>query len=499
MEAEATVSPLSSGVRPSDIVPISTAAVAVMLGLAVRSMHADAPLWLDETFTGAIAAEPSLQAVVHQILQDVNAPLYYLFAHYWSLLFGLSNQALRFPAFVFGSIAPLLCLLPAASIPRRTSLLWCALTALWLPGLLHAQEARCYSLLLCLGIATTLAFVRLVDNPTTKRAAVWGVLAAAAISAHYYALVLVGLQGLAYLCLHGRRALRTWPAVFVFLPVVVWLSIHGQRIAAFADPQVAWYAPMTFGRVLGAFLYLAGSLLMAVMILLLAAIACVLAFVCEHKAAADEKNGGAGGSVAVAVALIGAASLITLGFWRPSFTDRYLVPFIPGILLGLALMFGRLQSYWRLAPVALVLAFAFGAILSIGDAQPTWKLYNFETASQALLTSGTRTLVFLWDHPASSVEDPSQLQIVGGFFFRRQGIDVPVIPLKLERQEDPNFRLLAAADEPHTGILWLYDTRVHDTAAKIHPPRLTELDSTWQCRDFGAPPIGVLACSKEAL
>jgi hypothetical protein len=87
---------------------VAMTAGGVLLGFAIRTtVGADAPLWLDETFTGAVAAQPSLWSVVHQILQDVNAPIYCLLAHAGSLLFTLSNQSLRFPALVFGSIAPL--------------------------------------------------------------------------------------------------------------------------------------------------------------------------------------------------------------------------------------------------------------------------------------------------------------------------------------------------------------------------------------------------------
>jgi Dolichyl-phosphate-mannose-protein mannosyltransferase len=501
MESEATMRSLSSGVRSrvgSPDLLLIAAAAAALLGFALHTLDAGVPLWLDETFTGAIAAEPSLRAVVYQILQDVNAPAYYLIAHFWSLLFGLSNQALRFPAFIFASIAPLLCLIPAPGITRRTSLLWCALTALWVPGIAYAQEARCYSLLLCLGTATTLAFIRLVDLPSTKRAILWALCAAAAISTHYYALVLAGVQGLAYLCLHRRRALRTWPAIFVFVPIFAWLYIHAGRIAEFADPQVAWYQQLDLTNLLlVVIVYLAGSPVVAVMLGLIGGIATFLAFARKPAAKPEAQNGGAGVYMAVAVAFVGVALLVILGFWRPSFTQRYLMPFIPGVLLGLALMFARLQGYWRPAPLVLVLVFAVGAVLEEGP--PARKRYNFETASKALLASGTRKLVFLWDSPSTYAEDPSQLQIVGGFFFRRLGIELPVVPIKLAHDEDPNLRLLAAADTPHTGILWLSDPRVHNTAAKDHPPRITELDPAWRCRDFGSPPITILACSKGTL
>jgi uncharacterized membrane protein len=502
METEATAHSLSSGIRSwmrSPDLALVASAAAVAIGFAIRAMNSNAPLWLDETFTGAIAAEPSLRAVLYQSLQDVNAPLYYVIAHYWSLLFGLSNQSLRFPAFVFALVAPLLCLIPAPGVSRRVSFLWCALIALWIPGLSHAQEARCYSLLLSLGVATTIFFVRLVDSPTTKRAALWALLAAAAILTHYYALILVGFQGLAYLCLHGRKALRTWPAAFVFLPAIAWLFIHAQRITTFADPQIAWYMPMNFERFLFVLTYIAGSFGVALMLLPLIGVAVVLTFVRKPEIVSGEPYGRLGVFAAVAASVLGAASLIALSLLRPSFAERYLMPFIPGLLLGVALMFERFQRYWQLAPVALVIGFAAGAITSVAAGLPSMSAYNFEAASQALIASGTKKLVFLWDHPNTSVEDPYQLQIVGGFFFRRQGIDVQVIPLKPDRREDPNFLFLKAASGPHTGILWVYDTRVHDTAAKVHPPEITELDPAWNCRDFGSPPLGILACSKDAI
>jgi hypothetical protein len=159
-------------------------------------------------------------------------------------------------------------------------------------------------------------------------------------------------------------------------------------------------------------------------------------------------------------------------------------------------MFEPLRRYLILSPLALILIFTVAAIASVYEDRSHAKIYNFQTASDALIASGTRNLVFLWDHPANPVEDPAQLAIVGGFFFNRQGIDVHVTPLKLATHEDPNTRLLALADQPHSAILWIYDLNVHDTAARTYPPRITKLAVGWQCRDFGSPPIGILACTR---
>jgi hypothetical protein len=75
MQTQTTAAPLSSRIRLPDVLSLSVAA-AVIIGFAIHAMHGDAPLWFDETGTGAIAAEPSLRAVIYQNLQDVNASLY---------------------------------------------------------------------------------------------------------------------------------------------------------------------------------------------------------------------------------------------------------------------------------------------------------------------------------------------------------------------------------------------------------------------------------------
>jgi uncharacterized membrane protein len=477
---------------------VAMTAGAVLLGFAIRTtVGADAPLWLDETFTGAIAAQPSLRSVVHQILQDANAPIYCLLAHAWSLLFALSNRSLRFPALVFGSIAPLLCLIPTPGIARRTRLLWCSLIALWIPGFLYSQEARCYSLLLCLAIGSTIAFVRLIDEPNSKRASIWALLGSLSILTHYYALILIAFQGLAYVGLHQGRALRSWPAALVFLPVFAWLIVHSGRIAEFADPHIAWYSRMDPMQLLYALIFVAGRLDIALAIPLIVGLAVLFAVVCKPEAIKPEDTSQRSAWIAAATAVAGAAAIIALAFWRPSFTVRYLIPFIPGLFLGLGLMFEPLRRYWILSPLALILIFTVAAIAWVREDRSHAKIYNFQTASDALIAAGTQNLVFLWDHPANPVEDPSQLAIVGGFFFNRQGIDVHVTPLKLATHEDPNTRLIALADQPHSAILWIYDTNVHDTAARTYPPRITKLASAWRCHDFGSPPIGILACTRK--
>lgn len=137
--------------------------LALTLGAAMRfRVNADAPLWFDKSITGVFASEDSLAGVLRNSLTEMNAPLYHFVAYFAAWIFGLSDQGLRAPALIFGLIAPLLCLLASRELTRQTRMLWCALTALWFYGVYFSQEARCYSLLQCLSILLTIAFMNLM-------------------------------------------------------------------------------------------------------------------------------------------------------------------------------------------------------------------------------------------------------------------------------------------------------------------------------------------------
>src|SRR5688500_1150823 len=94
----------------------------------------DQPLWLDETWTGAIAATAGWGDFWRQVYLDVNAPLYYLLMHLWQGVGGLSNESLRLPSAVFGALAPLLIAFSRVEgLSRPARLTWAALVATWIP------------------------------------------------------------------------------------------------------------------------------------------------------------------------------------------------------------------------------------------------------------------------------------------------------------------------------------------------------------------------------
>lgn len=456
-------------------------------------------LWLDETFTGAIAAEPTLAGVLHQSLQDVNAPLFYALEHFWVKVAGLSNAALRFPALAFSLIAPLMCLTPLSGADRNTRLTWCALTALWIPGVIYAQEARCYSLLLCFAIAAAIAFARLLEKPDIKRAALWAGISALAILTHYHAIILAAAQGVIYLATKRETALKTWPAAFLFAPAFAWLALHAPRIAQYADPAIAWYDYLTPAQLFGVASFIAGSSALAIGAALVAVAAGYHANPGTRQAGMISQLLAHPLAISSLAAIIGALFVIGLGFVRPSFSPRYLIPFVPGVLLGASLLLRAYGKKSKAAPEALIIVAAI-ALMSWGyKSAGLKKLYSFEQASHALMAAHANNLVFFWDHPANPIMDLSQLEILSRFFYARAGVEATTTPVKFAPDEDPNPRLIELASEPGTGILWIFDRNVRGTAARRFPPRIDALSAGWNCRDFGAGPIGILACARAPL
>jgi hypothetical protein len=478
---------------------VITVCGAVILGVALRATAGpDLPLWVDESWTGGIAGQESLGKVVRLTLLDPNGPFYYLLMHVWSLLFGLSDRALRFPSFVFGALAPLLALIPAKAIGRKTCLIWCGLLALWIPAIWYSQEARCYSLLLFFATACMVAYARLLAKPDTRRAAIWTCLGSLTILTQFHALLLIALQGIAYIAIHRGRAIKTWPALLAFLPVFAWIALQLPRIQQFARTDATWFSRLTVADVPDIVNFVAGDIgLLAVLALIIAMPTFLRRRGPDAAATGDSSVSLLFPGALIGTAALAAAFLIVLGMMRPSFTTRYLMPFMPGILLGFAWAISQSGRHWAPAPAVILLAAGAASVATFETSRPGNKVYNFEAASHALMASGAGRLVFLWDNPLTRAAAPAQLDAMGGFFFRRQGKAVTVDPVFLRPGDDPNARVVSAAKTPDSAILWLYDLNVRTTAARKFPRRIEQRDPTWRCTDFGRGHFGVVACYRS--
>ncbi len=194
-------------------------------------------LWYDEAFSAAVArAEPSVFWAA--LLSDgVHPPGYYFLLRESVALFGASEFALRFLSVVAGTLAvPLMVRLGRALGNDRWGLAAGLLLALNPFALWYAQEARMYSLLLCLTVAASYAFWKLVTRPTPARWVGLALVSALSFAIHYFALI-VSLAQFVYLVANLRqtyRSLRWWisaqaVAFLTFLPWAVAIATREGR------------------------------------------------------------------------------------------------------------------------------------------------------------------------------------------------------------------------------------------------------------------------------
>lgn len=474
---------------------------ALVLGLLRRTMFGlDSPLWLDETYTGAIAIQPTLRGLVLDCLSEVGGPVYYSLMWCWEKLFGAGNLALRFPSLLFGALAPVL-IFAKGHPDRFTRLFWAALAALWVPSFFYATEARSYALLFLMGTGQIILFMRMLARPSLRNALYWAGLSSLFLLTHYHSALVTGFQGLAYLWYHRKEALRTWPAGLLFAPAAAWMAFHLPLVVRFSTPEVAWQKLLGPADILRLPFYLIGLPGISWMLLSIVGIGVLWEVYLRWRHRTGSRIDRAE-AAAVAASLLSLAIVFGFGFLRPNFTPRYLMPFMPGLLLGAAIWIRVLSHRVKLLPWL-----ALGSLILFGLWEARWRStitdwrsqFNWEYASRDLIDQNPRRLIFTWDNPTSVITSPRLMARVASFFFDRAGRPVPTLAPTLAGRGDvePNASLLKVADRPGDAIIWIYDLQVDRTLASRYPPALPKLDPSLTCRNYGRDPHGVIACTRR--
>lgn len=165
-----------------------------------------------------------LGAVKGVLARNVHLPLYFFVMHYWVRAAGTSASALRLPSALWGTLSVLFIFL----LGRELFSTLAGLVAAMLMGLLpeqiyFAQQARMYTLLVLLAVASTYALV------LTRRAAGWthvlyAALSALGLYAHYEYAFFFAAQTLFVWCAPGFGRARK----------KAWLLAQGAAALAFA-------------------------------------------------------------------------------------------------------------------------------------------------------------------------------------------------------------------------------------------------------------------------
>jgi mannosyltransferase len=243
--------------------PLALTLAALAVRLFNLSYHS---LWFDEAMSlhWARSSLPRILEVSMNLVEDRLPPLYYLVLHYWRLLVGDGEVAVRLPSVLMGTLLVPLVYRLAADLfeDRRVALLASALTALNPFLVWYSQEARMYAQAVLLVTLGTWLFVRGVSAyyaGSSRRESVfrssltwfgYGLCAVAGLYTHLYTGFMLPAQAL-YLLLTWRRSRRAWlPFALTMLAVSMLfapLAIANWRASSEAgpgDPLTGFWARM---------------------------------------------------------------------------------------------------------------------------------------------------------------------------------------------------------------------------------------------------------------
>jgi len=431
LTATRTGSPLTrEGLPIALLAAVTMAAVLALRIAAARGL----PLTIDETFTAVITGQSSLGDFVREARRDVAAPLYYTIL--WLLPHASSDLALRLPSWLFmiaGSALPLVWRVPGQS--RAAAIAWSALLFLWLPGAIFATQARPYALLFLVATAQTIAFARLVDQPTLKRAFAWIGCASLTILTHYMGATLGLAQGLLLLATLRTQALKLWPSLVLLLVPIVETVTHFQVLASVAGGDANWWPKVTLANLPDYAIYGFGAFALVALMLALG----------SRYLRRDEPIPRAA-ALASLSGLLALALLIAAGWGRSLIVDRYLTACAPALMLALVTVASGEAA--RLALVGLSAAVALYAAV----AEPIEvREQSMEWAAEQLNPFHPQQLKFSLGYKGQHTLAVETRARLGEYFFRRAGV-----PTNAEMVLTLDGRELVRAAGDDSAVLWVF-------------------------------------------
>jgi len=180
-------------------------AIVVVLTLAVFALYVctlgKQSLWCDEGISVEFATGSLSQILRTLSREDLHPPLYYLILHYWMLLAGISEWALRLPSVLAATLLiPLTFAVVREVWHDQRDVVWAQAIAGTLAAALvgtspfiafYAQETRMYSLVAALVLATILAYLKAIRSPSRHWWLTFSALLAASMYTQYFSILVV--------------------------------------------------------------------------------------------------------------------------------------------------------------------------------------------------------------------------------------------------------------------------------------------------------------------
>ena len=233
-------------------------AIIVAAGILLR-FWTRSGLWLDEALTVNIARLP-LHEIPNALKHDGAPPLYYYLLHFWIVLFGQSNDAVRSLSGIFAVITLPVGWLCGKRLGGR-AVAWTMLVLLASApfAVYYATESRMYALVILLTGLGFLALQRAVAKPRPGNLIAVAIVTAALLYAQYWSVYLVAMVGI-WLVVSiwrtrrkGRPQDSPWAAL---IAVVVGVLLFVPWVPTFVyqakHTGTPWAAPPNFSAVINA-------------------------------------------------------------------------------------------------------------------------------------------------------------------------------------------------------------------------------------------------------
>ena len=350
-------------------------------------------LWVDEAMSVVFAAKPLPELFSLLVTQDVHPPLYSLLLHFWMMVFGDGEAAVRFPSVLFGaSLVPLTYLMArrleriAEPLERGVvsiaGLVAAILAATSVYYILYSQEARGYMAVTFLGLSSSYLLLRaLATSRTGARSfgssgrrswAAYALVTALAVYTDYTAFLLLPFH-LLFVLLTARSYRGGWRGwVLSTLAVAVaYLPWAGYSLAQVQRISDYWSGVLHVGDALrtSLLLFVAGGGIGARPNLLLLGLGlALLAFGLFALGLGPlRRRSSQPGLFLLLYLVVPSAVLFAVAYYRPKFDPRYLLVATPAFYLilawGIALLLRPAVS--RRLPLAPRLALAFVGIAAL--------------------------------------------------------------------------------------------------------------------------------------
>jgi len=244
--------------------PLIPMVIATVLGLITIGSKS---IWLDEAFSIATAKLPVLDLLSFLSRYELHAAPFYMLLDPW-LTLGTNETVARSIAVVFGVVA----VAATFAVGKRYGVAFPAalLVSVFPFFIAYEQEVRVYTLMAAWSAISTLAYLRLIEDPSRFRAVVYLVCGVLAIYIHPLLALVIGAHAVATF-VFPPKLLERRRLLALYIPIVIgWVFMF--RFMFFHGDKINWIPPLTpalfveylvtFGG--GLFLAVAAALLIAV-------------------------------------------------------------------------------------------------------------------------------------------------------------------------------------------------------------------------------------------